>query len=81
MVASFHLPLTNVMTERPCELLHMDLVCPAHVQFVSGKCYALVVVDNYSRYAGVFLFEKGETFDFEGPVGQRSQVRATWWHE
>jgi hypothetical protein len=26
MVASFHLPLTDVMTERPCEMLHMDLV-------------------------------------------------------
>jgi hypothetical protein len=26
MVASSHPPLTNVMTERPCELLHMDLV-------------------------------------------------------
>jgi hypothetical protein len=25
MVASSHLPLTDVMTERPCELLHMDL--------------------------------------------------------
>jgi hypothetical protein len=26
MVASSHPPLTDVMTERPCELLHMDLV-------------------------------------------------------
>jgi hypothetical protein len=31
MVASSHPPLTDVMTERPCELLHMDLVGPAHV--------------------------------------------------
>jgi hypothetical protein len=31
MVASSHLPLTDVMTERPCELLHMDLVGPARV--------------------------------------------------
>jgi hypothetical protein len=28
MVASSHPPLTDVMTERPCELLHMDLVGP-----------------------------------------------------
>jgi hypothetical protein len=26
MVASSHPPLSDVMTERPCELLHMDLV-------------------------------------------------------
>jgi hypothetical protein len=32
MVASSHPPLTDVMTERPCELLHMDLVGPARVR-------------------------------------------------
>jgi hypothetical protein len=31
MVASSHPPLTDVMTERPCELLHMDFVSPARV--------------------------------------------------
>jgi hypothetical protein len=31
MVASSHPRLTDVMIERPCELLHMDLVGPAHV--------------------------------------------------
>jgi hypothetical protein len=29
MVAVSHPPLTDVMMERPCELLHMDLVGPA----------------------------------------------------
>jgi transposase InsO family protein len=43
----------------------MDLVGPAHVRFVGGKWYVLVVVDDYSRYAWVFfLEEKGETFGF-----------------
>jgi hypothetical protein len=37
MVGSSHPPLTDVMTERPCELLHMDLVGPARVRSVSGK--------------------------------------------
>jgi hypothetical protein len=60
MVASSHLPLTDVMTERPCELLHMDLVGPARVRSAGGKWYVLVVVDDYSRYAWVFfLQEKG----------------------
>jgi hypothetical protein len=35
MVASSHPPLTNVMTERPCELLHMDLLGP-RVLFISS---------------------------------------------
>jgi hypothetical protein len=62
MVASSHPPLTDVMTEHPCELLHMDLVGPARVQSASGKWY---VVDDFSRYAWVFfLEEKGETFGF-----------------
>jgi hypothetical protein len=65
MVASSHPPLTDVMTERPCELLHMDLVGPARVRSTGGKWYVLVVLDDYSRYAWVFFLEdKGETFCF-----------------
>ena len=55
MVASSHPPLTEVMTERPRELLHMDLIGPARVCSVGGKWYVLVVVDDYSRYAWVFF--------------------------
>jgi transposase InsO family protein len=65
MVASSHPPLTDVMTERPCELLHMDLVGLAHVRSAGGMWYVLVVVDDYSWYVWVFfLEEKGETFSF-----------------
>jgi transposase InsO family protein len=65
MVASSHSPLTDVMIERPCELLHMDLVGQPHVRSAGGKWYVLVVVDDYSRYAWVFfLGEKEETFGF-----------------
>jgi hypothetical protein len=53
------------MTERPCELFHIDLVGPAHVCSVGGKWYVLVIVDDYSLYAWVFfLDDKGETFGF-----------------
>jgi hypothetical protein len=41
MVATPHPPLTDVMTERPTELLHMDLVAPARVRSVGGKWYVL----------------------------------------
>jgi hypothetical protein len=65
IVSSSHSPLTDVMTEHPCELLHMDLVGPARVRSAGGKWYVLVVVDDYSRYAWVFfLEEKGETLGF-----------------
>jgi transposase InsO family protein len=65
MVASSHLPLTDVMMKCPCKLLHMDLVGPAHVRSVGGKWYVLVVVDDYSWYVWVFFLEKkGETFSF-----------------
>jgi hypothetical protein len=65
MIASSHTPLTTIMTERPCKLLHMDMVGPAHVCSAGGKWYVLVLVDDYSLYAWVFfLAEKGETFGF-----------------
>jgi transposase InsO family protein len=65
MVASSHSPLIDVMTERPCKLLHMDLVGPARVRSAGGKWYVLVVVDDYSRYAwGFFLVDKAETLGF-----------------
>jgi hypothetical protein len=57
--------MTDVMTERPTELLHMDLVGPARVRSVGGKWYVLVGVDDYSLYAWVFFLEdKSETFGF-----------------
>jgi transposase InsO family protein len=65
MVAASHPPLTSVMTERPCELFHMDLVGLARVCSAGRKWYVLVIVDDYSRYAWVFfLADKGETFGF-----------------
>jgi transposase InsO family protein len=64
MVAASHPPLTSIMIERPCELFHMDLVGPARVCSAGGKWYVLVIVDDYSRYAWVFLADKGETFGF-----------------
>jgi hypothetical protein len=58
MVASSHPPLTDVMTERPCELLHIDLVGLARVRSAGGKWYVLVVVDDYSRYVWVYKLRK-----------------------
>jgi hypothetical protein len=40
MVDSSHTPLTDVMTEHPCEMLHMDLVGQARVRYAGGKWYS-----------------------------------------
>jgi hypothetical protein len=42
MIASSHPPLTDVMTEHPCKLLHMDLVGPARVRFAGGSGTSLL---------------------------------------
>ncbi|WVZ88966.1 hypothetical protein U9M48_035433 [Paspalum notatum var. saurae] len=65
MVAASHIPVSQVMTSYPGELLHMDTVGPARVASVSGKWYVLVIVDDFSRFSWVFFMEfKDEAFGF-----------------
>ncbi|WVZ84831.1 hypothetical protein U9M48_031818 [Paspalum notatum var. saurae] len=65
MVAASHIPMSQVMTSYPGELLHMDTVGPAQVASVSGKWCVLVVVDDFSRFSWVFFMEfKDEAFGF-----------------
>jgi hypothetical protein len=52
MVAASHLPPTSIVTERPCELFHMDLVGPARVCSADGKWYVLVIVDDIHAMLG-----------------------------
>jgi hypothetical protein len=50
-----------ISTSRPLELLHMDLFGPIRTAGLSGKLYAFVIVDDYSRYTWVlFLAHKNE---------------------
>nr|GFB30542.1 putative ribonuclease H-like domain-containing protein [Tanacetum cinerariifolium] len=42
-------------SNKPLYLLHMDLCEPMRVQSINGKRFALVVVDDYSRYTWVFF--------------------------
>jgi hypothetical protein len=50
-----------ISTSRPLELLHMDLFGPIRTASLSGKLYAFVIVDDYSRYTWVlFLAHKNE---------------------
>ena len=54
-VANAHLTKSIMSTERPLELLHMDLFGPTIYRSIRGNCYCLVVVDDYSRYTCVFF--------------------------
>jgi hypothetical protein len=61
-VGAYH-PHKNIMTtERPLELLHMDLFGLIAYISISGSKYCLVIVDDYSRFTWVFfLLEKSQT--------------------
>jgi transposase InsO family protein len=49
-------------TDRPLELLHMDLFGPITYISIGGSKYCLVIVDNYSRFTWVFfLQDKSQT--------------------
>jgi transposase InsO family protein len=62
-VASYSL-VNTMMTEHPKQLLYIDTGGPSRVHSMGGKCYVLVIVDNYSRYSWVFFLErKDEVFE------------------
>jgi hypothetical protein len=63
MIAAFHSLVNTMMTQKPRQLLHMDIVGPSRVRSMGGKWYVLVIVDDYSRYSWVFFLEsKDEVF-------------------
>jgi transposase InsO family protein len=58
-----HHPHKNIMTtDRPLELLHMDLFGPIVYISIGGSKYSLVILDDYSCFTWVFfLQEKSQT--------------------
>jgi transposase InsO family protein len=58
-----HHPHKNIMTtDKPLELLHMDLFGPIAYISIGGSKYCLVIMDDYSRFTWVFfLQEKSQT--------------------
>jgi transposase InsO family protein len=58
-----HHPHKNIMTtDRPLELLHMDLFSPIAYKSIGGSKYCLVIVDDYSCFTWVFILqEKSQT--------------------
>jgi hypothetical protein len=58
-----HHPHNYIMTtDKPLELLHMDLFGPIAYISIGWSKYCLVIVDDYSRFTWVFfLQEKSQT--------------------
>ncbi|KAH9763753.1 hypothetical protein KPL70_001275 [Citrus sinensis] len=53
-----------VSTSKPLQLLHIDLFGPSRYTSLSGKYYAFVIVDDYSRNTWVlFLANKDDAID------------------
>ena len=56
-------PKNVVSTERPLEMLHMDLFGSSRTMSHGDNLYALVIVVNFSRYTWtLFLAAKNDTF-------------------
>jgi len=56
-------PKNFVSTERPLKMFHMDLFGPSRTMSLGGNLYALVIVDDFSRYTWtLFLAAKNDTF-------------------
>ena len=52
-----------VSTNRPLQLLHMDLFGPSRTMSFGGNYYALVIVDDYSRFTWtLFIPHKNHSF-------------------
>ena len=52
-----------ISTNRPLQLLHMDLFGPSRTMSFGGNYYALVIVDDYSRYTWtLFISHKNDAF-------------------
>ena len=53
----------EISTNRPLQLLHMDLFRPTQTRSMGEKFYAYVVVDDYFRFTCIiFLASKDEAF-------------------
>ena len=52
-----------IFTTKTLELLHIDLFGPTRTASLGGMKYALMIVDNFSRFTWVlFIAHKDETF-------------------
>ena len=61
-------------TERPLELLHMDIFGPVAYISLGGNKYGFIIVDDYSRFTWVFfLRDKSEVHGIFKKFAKRGQ--------
>lgn len=66
----------SVSTSRPLELIHMDLIGQTQVESIGRSRYALVVVDDYSRFTWTrFLVTKDQAFKAFVNLGRKLQIQ------
>ena len=65
----------NVVSSlKPLELLHMDLFGPSRTTSLGGNYYALVIVDDFSRFTWtLFLESKSDAFSSFEKLARRLQ--------
>jgi transposase InsO family protein len=70
-----NIPSRNIVsTERPLELLHMDIFGPVAYINIGGNKYDFVIVDDYSRFTWVFfLRDKSEVQGIFKKFARRAQ--------
>ena len=47
----------TLVTSRPLELVHLDLMGPIRTESLGGKRYIMVLVDDFTRYTWVILLK------------------------
>jgi len=71
-------PKICVSTERPLELLHMDLFGPSRTMSLGVNFYALVIVYDYCRFTWtLFLAARNDTFHAFKMLLNRVLIRHT----
>src|ERR1041385_1659847 len=70
-----HSAKSMMTTNRPFELLHMDLFGPQNYASLGGNKYGLVIVDDFSRYMWVFfLDDKSKVVEILKSFAKRAQT-------
>lgn len=59
-IKASHMKTNVIVTKRPLELLHMDLMGPSRVESIASKKYIFVIVDDFSRFAWVRFLVKNQ---------------------
>jgi len=56
--------LQQLLSKKPLDIWHMDFFGPSRIASLGGIIYALVIVDDFSRFTwNLFITSKSDAFD------------------